>query len=76
MKLKDTPHKAIFQHGVRKRYTDYKVCVLQVLEAGKQIPPQDSPFALDGGDTYWVQTTMQINEDGTLPFSELSRNVS
>ena len=71
MKLKDNPHKAIFEHAIRRRYTDYKVCVLQMLEAGKQTPLPDSPFALDGGDTYWVQTTMQINEDGNLPFSEL-----
>ena len=71
MRLKDNPHKAILEHGIRRRYTDYKVCVLQVLEAGKQTPPQDSPFALDGPDTYWVQTTIQINEDGTLPFAEL-----
>ena len=71
MKLKDNPHKAIKEYGIRRRFTDYKVCVLQVLEAGKQVPPQGSPFALDGPDTYWVQTTMQLNEDGTLPFAEL-----
>ena len=71
MRLKDNPHKAIYEHGIRRRFTDYKVCVLQVLEAGKQTPPQGSPFALDGPDTYWVQTTIQLNEDGTLPFAEL-----
>ena len=71
MRLKDNPHKAILEHGKGRRYTDYKVSVLQVLEAGEQTPPQDSPFALDGPDTYWVQTTVQIKEDGTLPFAEL-----
>ena len=71
MRLKDNPHKAISEHGIRKKYTDYKVCVLQVLEAAKQTPPPASPFALDGGETFWVQTTIQVNEDGTLPFSEL-----
>ena len=71
MKLKDNPHRAISEHGIRRRYTDYKICVLQVLEAGKQTPLPDSPFALDGGDSYWVQTTMQLNEDGNLSFSEL-----
>ena len=71
MKLKDNPHKAIHEYGIRRRFTDYKVCVLQVLEAGKQTPPQGSPFALDGPETYWVQTTIQLNEDGTLPFAEL-----
>ena len=74
IRLKDA-HKAIAEHGTRKRYTDYKICVLQVLNAGKQTPPPASPFALDGGDTYWVQpavqTTMQLHEDGSLPFSEL-----
>ena len=70
IRLKDL-HKAIAEHGTRKRYTDYKICVLQVLNAGKQTPPPASPFAFDGGDTYWVQTTMQSNEDGSLPFSEL-----
>ena len=70
MRLKDV-HKAIAEHGIRKRHTDYKICVLQVLNAGKQAPPPASPFALDGGDTYWVQTTMQLHEDGSIPFSEL-----
>ena len=27
MKLKDNPHKAIFEHGIRRRYTDYKICI-------------------------------------------------
>ena len=71
MKLKDNPHKAIHEYGTRRRFTDYKVCVLQVLESGKQTPPPGSPFTLDGPDTYWVQTTIQLNEDGTLPFAEL-----
>ena len=44
---------------------------LQVLEAGKQTPPPGSPFSACGPDTYWVQTTIQLNEDGTLPFAEL-----
>ena len=70
IRLKDA-HKAINEHGTRKRYTDYKICVLQVMEARRQIPPPASPFALDGGDAYWVQTTMQLHEDGSLPFSEL-----
>ena len=42
MRLKDNPHKAILEHGIRRRFTDYKVCVLQVLEAGKQTPPKIS----------------------------------
>ena len=71
MRLKENPHKAIMEHGIRRRYTDYKVCILQVLESGKQTPPPGSPFTLDGPDTYWVQTTIQLNEDGTLPFAEL-----
>ena len=70
IRLKDA-HKSTSEHGTRKRYTDYKICVLQVLNAGKQTPPPASPFALDGGDAYWVQTTMQLHEDGSLPFSEL-----
>ena len=71
MRLKDNPHKAILEYGIRRRFTDYKVCILQVLESGKQNPPPGSPFTLDGPDTYWVQTTIQLNEDGTLPFAEL-----
>ena len=71
MRLKDNPHKAIHEYGIRRRFTDYKVCILQVLESGKQSPPPGSPFTLDGPDTYWVQTTIQLNEDGTLPFEEL-----
>ena len=71
MRLKDNPHKAIQEYGIRRRFTDYKVCILQVLESGKQNPPPGSPFTLDGPDTYWVQTTIQLNEDGTLPFAEL-----
>ena len=43
MRLKDNPHKAIHEYGVRRRFTD----------------------------PYWVQTTIQLNEDGTLPFAEL-----
>ena len=70
IRLKDV-HKAINEHGIRKRYTDYRICVLQVLNAGKQAPPPASPFALQGVDTYWVQTTLQLHEDGSLPFSEL-----
>ena len=50
---------------------DYKICVLQVLSASKQTPPPATPFAIEGEDTYWVQTTMQLHEDGSLPFSEL-----
>ena len=48
MKLKENPHKAIFEHGIRRRYTDYKVCILQlqVLEAGKQTPLPESPFVI------------------------------
>ena len=71
VRLKDNPHKAILEYGIRRRFTDYKVCVLQVLESGKQTPPPGSPFTLDGPDTYWVQTTIQLNDDGTLPFAEL-----
>ena len=71
MRLKDNPHKAIQEYGIRRRFTDYKVCILQVLESGKQSPPPGSRFTLDGPDTYWVQTTIQLNEDGTLPFEEL-----
>ena len=71
IRLKDPSHKAICEHGTRKRYTDYKICVIQVLSASKQTPPSVSPFALDGGDTYWVQTTMKLHDDGSLPFSEL-----
>ena len=52
MKLKENPHKAIHEHGIRRRFTDSKVCILQVLESGKQTPPQGSPFALEGPDTY------------------------
>ena len=63
--------KAICAHGTRRRYTDYKICVLQVLSASKQTPPPATPFALDGGETYWVQTTMKLHDDGSLPFSEL-----
>ena len=71
MRLKDNPHKTIHEYGIRRRFTDYKVCILQVLESGKQSPPPGSPFTLDGPDTYWVQITIQLNEDGTLPFEEL-----
>ena len=64
-------HKPIWEYGVRSRYTDYKICVLQVLNARKQTPPRGSPFALESTDVYWVQTTMQLHEDGSIPFSEL-----
>ena len=33
-RLKD-PHKSINEHGTRKRYSDYKICVLQVPECRK-----------------------------------------
>ena len=69
--VKDTIHKAILEHGTRKRYSDFKVSVLQVLNARRQIPPRGTPFALDAAEAYWVQTTMKLNEDGSLPFSEL-----
>ena len=68
---KDTVHKAILEHGTRKRYSDFKVSVLQVLNARKQTPPKATPFALAGPDVYWIQTTIQLHEEGTLPFSEL-----
>ena len=68
---KDTVHKAILEHGTRKRYSDFKVTVLQVLNARRQLPPRASPFALAGQETYCVQTTIQLNEDSALPFSEL-----
>ena len=42
---KDTVHKAIFEHGTRKRYTDFKICVLQVLNAKRQVPRRGTPFA-------------------------------
>ena len=64
-------HAAIWEYGVRSRYTDYKNCVIQAMNAKKQTPPRGTPFTLDGEDTYWVQTTMLLHEDGTLPFSEL-----
>ena len=64
-------HKAICEYGVRSRYTDLKICVLQVLNARKQTPPRGTPFASEGPDVYWVQTTMQLHEDGSLPFPEL-----
>ena len=35
MRLKENPHKAILEHGIRRRFTDYKVCILQVLESGR-----------------------------------------
>ena len=68
---KDSVHKAIQEHGTRKRYSDFKTSVLQVLNAKKQTPPRTSTFALAGPDVYWVQTTIQIHEGGTLPLSEL-----
>ena len=37
----------------------------------KQKPPKMSPFASNGEDVFWVQTTIQLHEEGTLPFSEL-----
>ena len=67
---KDTVHKAIHEHGIRKRYGEFKTTVLQVLTAPKQKPPKSSPFALCGPDAYWVQTTM-VHESGNIPFSEL-----
>ena len=68
---KDTVHKAILEHGTRKRYSDFKVSVLQVLNAKKQAPPKATPFALAGPEVYWVQTTIQLHAEGALPFSEL-----
>ena len=68
IRLKDPIHKAIREFGTRRRYTDYKICVLQVLSASKQTPHPSTPFANEGEDTYWVQTTMQLHEDGSLPF--------
>ena len=62
---KDTFHKAILEHGTRKRYSDFKVSVLQVLNAKKQTPPRATPFALPGQEVYGVQTTMQLHEDGS-----------
>ena len=64
-------HAAIWEFGVRSRYTDYKICVIQAMNAKKQTPPRGTPFTLDGPDTYWVQTKMLLHEEGTLPFSEL-----
>ena len=68
---KDTVHRAIYEHGIRKRYGEFKAAVLQVLNAPKQKPPKSSPFALCGPDVCWVQTTMQLHEGGTTSFSEL-----
>ena len=46
--------------------------MLQVLEAGKQTPRYKIHLLhWMEPDTYWVQTTIQLNEDGTLPFAEL-----
>ena len=45
--------------------------MLQVLSASKQTPYPATPFAIKGEDTHWVQTTMQLHDDGSLPFSEL-----
>ena len=64
-------HAPIWEYGVRSRYTDYKNCVIQAMNAKKQTPPTGTPFALDGEDTYWVQTTMLLHEDGTLPCSTI-----
>ena len=64
-------HIPIWENGVRSRYTDYKVCVLQAMNARKQTPRRGTPFTLQGADTNWVQTTLQLHEDGSLPFSEL-----
>ena len=52
MRLKKNPHKAVVEHGIRRRYTDCKVCILQVLESSKQSPPPGSPFAF--GRTGWL----------------------
>ena len=67
----DPIHEAIQEHGTRKRYSNFKVSVLQVLKSKKQTPAKATPYALSGPGTYWVQTTMQLHEDGALPFSEL-----
>ena len=53
------------------RYTDFKICVLQVLNARRQLPQRGTPFASECEETYWVQTTMRLHEDGSLPLSEL-----
>ena len=50
-------HAAILEYGVRSRYTDYKVCVIQAMNAKRQAPPRGTLFTLKGPDTYWVQTT-------------------
>ena len=41
------------------------------MNARKQTPPRGTPFTIQGEDTYWVQTAIQMHEDGSLPFSEL-----
>ena len=64
-------HAAIWELGVRSRYTDNKVCVLQAMNAKKQTPPRGTPSTSQGPDTYWVQTAILLQEDGSLPFSEL-----
>ena len=43
----------------------------EAMNAKKQTPPRGTPFTKQGPDTYWVQTTMLLLEDGSLPFSEL-----
>ena len=67
----NTYHKAIYEHGIRKRYSEFKIAVLQVLNAPKQKPPKSTPFELGGPDVHWVQTTLQLHEGGTTPFTEL-----
>ena len=41
--------------------------MLQAMNA----PPRGTPLTKQGPDTYWVQTTMLLHDDGSLPFSEL-----
>ena len=67
----NTYHKAIYEHGIRKRYSEFKIAVLQVLNAPKQKPSKSTPFVLGGPDVYWVPTTLQLHEGGAIPFTEL-----
>ena len=37
----------------------------------RQYPEKGTPFAKHGTQEYWIQTTLELHPDGTIPFSEL-----
>ena len=59
----DHIHGSIFNYGVRRRFNECKIAVLQVLDAPRQYPEKGTPFAKHGSEEYWIQTTLELHPE-------------